>query len=1613
MRIDRWLGLFTNASPYSIPVGANVSQTNLQIRRPGELTPRSGMDSVYTSPEYNEVIGLYRVSNGAATADAMLVCSKTNSSTTLISYLTATGVPGEYSWNSSPVHTATTTSTASPTFAEDRNGRIYCFIGEGVAPVALTREGSTAVTMGVPAPVVAPTVTPTGDGYFIERVDVVSGGGSYWAPPPITITGGGSPLRSARLKTIIQGGSVVAVDVIDGGTGYTSPPTLTVNESGIKGAGFSAYGKIGTDPGLQGFAGAFTATGNVLSTSSTISNVAAATIAVLKVGMYISGTGIPAGARIATIGSTTFTISANATATGTAVALTISGASATGTTNASLSHAYDVTPGSITVAYKVGAGTGFVAATFDGTTQRWSALIPLTAGVNDTTGVQSAGTGAFARVEFSPLVDNVSYSLGGSQDVTWPVRPSGAFFGTTASTMLSPNQSNPGPYYAFDYWVDTDDNTNYPTGAGTSDQAYIQPRKWTRNNHDFFAGLTPAFRWIFHKRRIVQGKYLGGAASNPYDEYGDVSVLDYSSISYRYFTGTRAELGTATDTQDKWVWDTVPVQVANGQPYIDITLRPSLKSGSTPYAQYTGYTQPRIRVYLKYCPDSWLNNASSGDGLNACNLGWQRTDTSGNAQLSSSNTLGWWSAGASVYGPAARPIVDFRQNSTGGAAAGISASTVQILDAGKGMEQDTFFAIQFDQVNAAYLRTGFHTADAIYPGMSSQYQPANNQYPTIATSWPDYDSTTSQWTRPEIAPSSPAWTSEYTSVMNTTRQTKAFSDYRQRFYFKAGQQTLEPQGPPGAVVGSPTVSIIGTGFVAGDIGSFTLRQRADKTTPPNTVTFTDGQTYTFRAVQVTPPTTLDKITEIVISSGGTGYYGVPDLTATGGGGFGLKLDAVLSNGSISKVNILSSGSGYTTQPEVRAEANTASLTPVLRPSMRGTYRCAYRFADWSQTAVATKVISATSGSRTITMADTAGVKPGMVVEHGSIPFMAKVVSIAGTQVTLSAAATSAASSVSATIRDMERPIFYSDFSPITDVDTTLFTANPRPTQMVWDISGVTAPSRATVVEFFRTSSDESLVFYRLEMYGRVAGGTVQIVGTDILTDEELFDPDRPFYAAMPVVLPNGGLNAYRFGVPRTDMSVAVAYADRLWYGVSTSGQDVNTVFFSEFDEFESCPDINELPIQNNQRSTDSLTALIPFGQYLLAMQTSHCYAISYNTDPTVDATIQFMAHRGVLSQQCFDLFDNMLYAMDERGIYVMDRNGSVEALSDPIANYFNNNLLDLSLRRRFFLKVDQRTSTLRAFVALRGSGATSPHMAFCLSLDTKSWWIETWPNGLTCSCDYRRTLGSADEPVYGAVDGDVYCAGGLVDQQYRTIQSVTVTNGGSGYKSAPAVTVASGQNGCGAKFTAVLKDGVVAEILITESGFGYGAFSGSTFLPTVTLSIEPAPAGGTNATATATATEPILAGNIYPTASVPFSFRTGALELANDSNSDAKNQLVDRGITVTYRPTATSKTLLLREYFNNSDTPRSNVMPRDRGTGFVHDTSGAKTTLDMAGSRSPLGLATGVAKAQFSGRNYSDMSGADRHVSVELSCTASNSGTHSQALIYGLEVSGVIDNGNK
>jgi hypothetical protein len=1587
MRIEKWMGLATNASPYAIPPGAATRLNNLQIRKPGQLVPRPGMSFIIQAGG-GAVTGMHRSSPGGDTADRLLVFRRAESFTAgQASYLLQSVVQVGQATQSSGIDQFETADLIHPSFAEDRHGSVFVFYGHNRRPQTYRNSiDEVAVDMGMDAPTIAPQVSPSGMGWFVERVDVLASGTSYYAPPTLTAT-----VTKSTTATITNGsanivvanavGITVGATLVVYGSFFSTQPkvvaisgtTLTLDQSATGSGTLIPILAPGCNPVTVGAcdrnatlkavvqAGAIVAV-DVVDGGSNFREVPTITVSNEQVGTGFRATGV-LDPSTAIYGFLQTAVPSQSGATHT-------------TTN---THAFSIT-GQPTIAYKSGTGTAFVNAVFSEVEVAYTANIPLS----------GTGTGAIAEVKFAPL--SAAFRLGSVA----PSVPSG----TTGTT----NYTGTGIQFAARRvsW-NTGTGSNYFQNTYTPANSGI-PGHWDYSweaNRDAFWGLMPTpGTYKFAKRQVSERWYddggtfsSGGESSN----WANYYFPDYGRVGYRLLIGP--ETGMASEAN--WLVGSAAVQVSNGRPHIDIPLQPARKADGSTYVTQAGTVFPTIRFYLQYCPATWvIDNSplplpvenpnfwlrrytpqSGQDRRTTSSIGAQTNTTpSGALESYDVSSIGaatdtatfWWNEGPNQNWKQARPIVDFRNSAGGSGVAGtdtaIAGGTVELLNAGSQMERGTKFVVRFEQYNAADYRVV--ARERSFAWVTNLVSESERFY---------------------AVPSGTAGMQRNGSFAATATD----------FFFEAN--SLDTAGAaaslllPGAVIGNPRVVDSGGGWTAaGQNGSFTLRQRG--TTDP--ASFTDSRTYTFTTTTL-QTITAKRIGSVTITSSGQNYYREPTILYRGGGGYGLRLSSIVSGGQVTSVAIIDGGDGFAGDTELYTDVQPAKLMPVMRGTMAGRYRCAYRFADYRQTVVRNTTITTTAGSVTATLANSSDVKPGMqITGAAAVPHLVRIVSVSGTQVTLSAPATSTATAQPCVVRDMTLPIVYSDFSPIADVDANV-DGSGRAARLVWSLPGVTAPQRAEFVEFYRTSADQSLVFYRLEQYGTVSGGAVTIVGNDALSDEELFNPDRPAYAALPVVLPNGGLNAYRFGVPRGDMEVAVSWQDRLWYGVSTSGRDENTVFFSEYDEYESCPDANELPIQANLRTTDHLTALIPFGSVLMAMQTSHAYSITFNTDPSVDAIITLAAHRGCFSHRCWDIFDDMIYAADERGVYRMSKNGEVESLSDAIRDYFDLDLLDYANRKNFHLRVDQHSGVLRLFISLEWANAEYPHMALCFHIRNEVWWTETWPNSFTSACDYRPA-GRSDISVYGSSDGSIYEMAGLTDVSARPIQSVTVTNGGSGYVTPPTVTAPGGS---GAVLQAIIENGVVVEVLVVDGGYGYGQIvQGQPFNANVSLAFSGG--GGSGAAATAIARAPSLSvGETLPVpnrTTVPWAMKTGNFELVNDSNERRGGDFVDRSVTVTYLPTATTTTLNLREFYNNSPTPRPNVMRRDRGTGFVHETSGAKTTLDMSATRTSLGLSTGLAKAQF----------ADRHLAIELSCDPrpANAGdpAASEPVIYSLEVGGVV-----
>jgi hypothetical protein len=555
----------------------------------------------------------------------------------------------------------------------------------------------------------------------------------------------------------------------------------------------------------------------------------------------------------------------------------------------------------------------------------------------------------------------------------------------------------------------------------------------------------------------------------------------------------------------------------------------------------------------------------------------------------------------------------------------------------------------------------------------------------------------------------------------------------------------------------------------------------------------------------------------------------------------------------------------------------------------------------------------------------------------------------------------------------------SSLSPLTEVD-----AGEAATSIQWSVS---PPSgRSTQVELWRSTSNEALTLYRVHT------GTGAFL--DDLTDDEVRDPDRDGYAAMPIVLPNGELNANRFTPPPSDKAAVVRFQDRMWYGVDTGGSEPNSIYFSEVDEPESVPPVNEIVLQQNARDADSLRAMIPYGATLLLLQSRHAFSLTFARQPLLDARIEPIAYRGALNQRCWDIHAGVCYVMDQYGVYSIDQSGAIKNLSDVIDNVFRDEI-DFAKSTWNFLIVDAKRKTLRAFAAFKqDQSAGYPTRVLCMSLDSGAWWTERYPQPITAATPVRLSNGDF-RCVYAGQGGAYILNEGWSDAGRGAVLTATLTERGAGYRTPPTVTATGGVGG---EFEAAINaEGQVSAIFIKNAGHGYS--SGA-------LYISPPNDPNCNAPVQAAARFAASPLNVDTPMFPAYRFRGGAAEYVSDTANPKAASSSARNVSLAYKPQQSSCEVSLRMYYNNSPTPRINVAARNRDAGFSHSTVDSAARYDMGKGLPDSGSDTGMARALYAGRTMDDVSSSDHHVAVEL---AGARKTRDSVVFYQIDVTGTAE----
>jgi hypothetical protein len=545
---------------------------------------------------------------------------------------------------------------------------------------------------------------------------------------------------------------------------------------------------------------------------------------------------------------------------------------------------------------------------------------------------------------------------------------------------------------------------------------------------------------------------------------------------------------------------------------------------------------------------------------------------------------------------------------------------------------------------------------------------------------------------------------------------------------------------------------------------------------------------------------------VMVTDPGACYSKTPTLSFSASGSQAPQAKANLAHGHCGSVSMLKYGNGFTSPPTATVSApdaagGTGAVLAVTTSSFTidlpgGGTETRYRVAsvsvsaggsgysgrpqvifsgDGAGGAIATATVSA--GVITAVTVRRGGVYETaptavIVADYDNIPRDAAVAPV--TQPAIIGKYWCAIRYIDDTVPEKRGPI-PSSISELTSIEVS--SAAPG---FTWNWSNAGMESRVDKIELWRTTADQVLVLYKV---AEVSKGTTTYA--DSLSDTQLSDPSRTGFAALPITLPNGQTNARRFNPPPQNKRVVTIFQDRAWYAVDVPGKkfkgtsdsnaaEPNALYFSEADEPESVPEVNQIVIQENVKGQDRVTALMPFGGGMVVLQERHAYRLSFVSQPLIDASVTLIGQRGCLNQRCWDVFDNVAYVVDSLGMYILDGSQAVP-LSDPVETYWSDNIIHWASSKWFFVRVDPVSRIARFFFSVT---AGFPDRALCFHPTTKAWWLETYAQ--TFAAAECLSAGGRQSMVVGGQSGallkfdtggaDVPAAGGSasISCQLRT-----------------------------------------------------------------------------------------------------------------------------------------------------------------------------------------------------------------------------------------------------
>lgn len=436
-----------------------------------------------------------------------------------------------------------------------------------------------------------------------------------------------------------------------------------------------------------------------------------------------------------------------------------------------------------------------------------------------------------------------------------------------------------------------------------------------------------------------------------------------------------------------------------------------------------------------------------------------------------------------------------------------------------------------------------------------------------------------------------------------------------------------------------------------------------------------------------------------------------------------------------------------------------------------------------------------------------------------------------------------------------------------------------------------------------------------------------------------------------------------------------ATANLIGYTVRPAPSERNLVYYSQPGEAESVPNgdpavpdsdpnsANSIKCQQFTERDDEIVGGFNHGPFCYFLQNNHLILFDFQFNPKTDGNFQLVATRGAFNNRCWATIGDVAFLMDREGAYVLQA-GNVEPISDPVQNYWRDQIMDFSKSSTFFVTSDPKARVARFHYCVAGD--TYPQQALCFNAVTRQWWPESYHEPLGAGCVY---------PVDGNWRLLVGGASGLVHLTSQgtsdVVDSLTETGTMSGTVTAATANTLTDS-------AATFRDTMIGAPVAIVAGTAKGqtnivlSHTGTQFTFVKNWGVTP------------------VVGDSYRVGAIQWDYKTGNLPLVVQpvAGDEEQPQELGRGVRIVWGPTATKDSFGIRHWFDNDPDPVEYYADSNQGDGLTIDLNGTYVVQEMTLDRDTVDQ---VAQAQIGyTRHQFDSGGSDfsitrRYVTVELS----------------------------